>query len=210
MILHRDVQIEPSILIILIEIAPRKSISHPNFRSGIHEDVPVYTGKPPHILIFKIASITPLVNFNCQNVLTWSCKMRYIELSRCTATFAETDSLTIYPEIESRSNAFKVHEYLLVRPIFRYSEFLSVRTDWIVILWNTWWIWIERINYVRVNGFVVPQHLPVAWNLYFIPLSIIEIFSVKIPWPFIGIFRKMKFPFSREEYAILWILPIGS
>ena len=89
-----------------------------DLRPGDKVDIPVDTGEAEHVLILQIAAVTPFVDLDRDNILTFHQVFGDVELGIVVRALAVTYFLPIDPDIEGRVNPVEMEEYLFAGSIF--------------------------------------------------------------------------------------------
>ncbi len=140
------------------------------FRLCINIHIPFNSAQAPEILIFKIGTVTPAVNFHSDLIITRFYKRCDIKLRRCFCVFIITHFLPVDPNIKSTGNSSKIQLDLLILPILRKDKFSLIRTYRIINRIYKRWINSMRISGAHIQGKIVPLHLPIPGNLDIIPV----------------------------------------
>ena len=155
-------------------------------------------------LIFKVASVTPLIDLNAQEiVVVYVEKLRHIELARVARALGIAHLLPVNPDGEGGVNPFEPEPKLVpVLETLRNAEYSHVATTFVVIVRNVWWIYREWVVDVRVLGTLAEAlTLPHSRDRYDVPLAMVEISPVKIAGAVKGVRRMVEPPEAGKQFG---------
>ncbi len=166
------------------------------FRLCINIHITFYSAQAPEILIFKIGTVTPAVNFHSDLIISRFYKRRDIKLRRCFCVFVIPHFFPIDPHVKSTGNSAKIQLDLLILPILRNLEFSLIRTYRVIN--RIYKRWIDRvcITGAHIQRKIVTLHLPISRNVNIIPIGSFKFWLIKILWALLWSICKIKLPSS--------------
>ena len=164
------------------------------------------TGKPPHVLVFQIASVTPAVHLHGQSVPSRTQISGHVEFGRRHGILAVTDFLTVHPYVHGGMHTPEMKDKVLAEHLLRNIHKSHVRTDGIAVFIggpvpgrlgsHARPVPSERIVDVDIDGRTVTLRLPVAGNGDCPPAADIIVFLVEIGGPIFRIPTPVETPLS--------------
>jgi hypothetical protein len=161
-------------------------------------DVSVDTAEPPHVLVFKITSVGPAVDFYGECIFVCLEVLGDIEFGWCHAVLAIANLSVVDPDVEGAFNTVEVKKNLAVFPLVADSELSSVGTYRIVVMRYMRRIWREGVWNIKVDWSSIAVHLPVGGDGYFLPVANIVFALVEIDGSVSGLTDPMELPVAIE------------
>ncbi|CCY38167.1 uncharacterized protein BN472_02396 [Tannerella sp. CAG:118] len=183
--------------------------------STVKIHIPFYPAQPPHILAFQIRAGAPAVHLHRQDILTLLHFIRNIPFGRSLGTLVISQKLPVEPHIIKRRDPFETQNDAPPVPRIRYGKRTPVRPYFILLIRNQRRVLFETkhrvvklVRLIHINRDTVFLALPVARNLYIIPISRIIIRTIKIRRTLVRITHPVKFPSPVQAHIIRRLLVI--
>ena len=159
------------------------------FRSDVHVanldrrlrgqgDVPEDAAQPPHVLVFEVAAVGPLVDPDREGVLARRDRIGDVELGGEPTPLAVADSLAVHPDVERGVDAVELEPDPPIAPAVRDRERPTVQPGR-VLGRDVRRVDRERIDDVGVVWLAVARRLPVSRNPQLVPVTVVEARVVK-------------------------------
>ena len=167
-------------------------------------------GKPPHVLVFQIAAVTPSVHFHGQLVPARTQIPGYVEFGRRHGVLAVADFLTIHPDIHGGMHPAEMKDEVLAEHLLRNVHKGHIRTDGIAVLVSgpvpgrfgshARAVPLEGIADVDIDGRAVALRLPVAGNGNRSPAADIIVLPVEVGRTLLRIPAPVEKPLSVQAH----------
>ena len=131
------------------------------------------SAEPPHVLVFEVAPVRPLVHPDRQEVFSFPHVPADVELRGHTGTLAETRIRAVHEYVECGIHSAESQHSPPSLPFRKNEEPCAIRAGG-VLRRHARRINRERVVDVRVVGVTVALHLPAAWNGYPVPCGVVE------------------------------------
>ena len=164
--------------------------------SGMEVNITEDARESPKVLIFKVGTIAPTINFNRNVVYSSVHVFADFEFCGCAASLAVAYLLAVYPQIECAVYTIEIYKDFFVLPISREFKTSTIGTDRIIVGRNVGSILWEGIFYICINCSSIAFNFPIGRNRYFCPIKCGVINFIKIFWTQGGRRRPIKFPAS--------------
>ncbi len=187
-----------SIPVLVVKVGSNEEITYVDLWRSEEVDVSVDTAEPPHVLVFKITSVGPAVDFDGECIFTCLEVLGDIEFPWCHAVLAVANLKAVDPDVEGAFNSVEVKENLAVFPFPGEGELSSVGADRIVAMRDVGRIRREGIRDIEVNGDSIAVHLPVGGDGYLFPVANIVFALVKINGSVSGLTDPVELPVAIE------------
>ena len=179
-------------------------ITNVHFGGSIQIYRPMYSAKPEHVLVLKIASVRPAIYFYGKPVCSLPNIIGDIKFRYIVCSLAITHFLAINPYIHTTIHPIKVEKNLLSLPIGRNCKVPAIGTYRILFdltrisslcLYERRIIFIG-IGDIRIYRCSIPMHFPIRRYGYLFPRRDIITRFIKMYRSFRGLLCPVELPIS--------------
>ena len=157
-----------------------KEIPYTLFGARIKMHVALDTTQGPEILVFKVASGAPAVDFDGDGIFAASGHCCDVEFRRGFTALGITNKLAIDPKVKCRADRAKAYKQFASFPISGYVEIPFVRTHRVLVMGHVGFIDIKRVGDIDINRITESVSFPVGWHRNAGPVRDVIIILIKI------------------------------
>ena len=154
-----------------------------SFWRSIKINITVNTAHVPHILSFKIRTITKAEYLYGNIISTRANDIGKVELCICIRSFSITYVLSVYPNMSRTVNTIEVKHYSLAVPTFGQVKIATIRTHGIMestLHLDKGRLVMERVVYIDIVGLAIAFHFQARRYTDGIPLRNICMIDSKL------------------------------